>query len=212
MLPTPVMRWFQILIIFLGLTLPLFSQETPAAKLITALEKLNSSGPIEVRATISFKKSIRVQGIIMGEDFDIVWKAEDGSAIRQIALGENAWATYDGKKWKTVDRDDRLVFNIVRGPIRVTNSDAESVYEEVGTEQHNGETWLHIRYKPPQEGTSVPEYWLELDAGGQPISVRRYVGAVAFGNVNMVQCEADYAPAEPGTTIKPPPKKVLRTN
>lgn len=206
------MRWFQILTIFLGLTLPLFSQETPAAKLITALEKLNSSGPIEVRATISSKKSIRVQGIIMGEDFDIVWKAEDGSVTRQIALGENAWATYDGKKWKAIDRDDRLVYNLVRGPIRVTNPDAESVYEELGTEQRNGETWLHIRFKAPEKGASVPEYWLALDAEGQPISVRRYVGAVAFGNNNVVQCEADYAPAKAGTTIKPPAKNVPKGN
>ena len=205
------MRCLQILSLFLTLTLPLFSQETPAAKLITALEKLNSSGPIEVKATISYKQSIRVQGIIMGEDFDLAWKAEDGSVTRQIALGENAWVTYDGKKWKAIQPDDRLVYNLVRSPIRVANPDAESVYEEVGTEQRNGETWLHLRFKAPEKGASVPEYWLALDAGGQPISVRRFVGAVTFGT-NVVQCEADYTPAKAGTAIKPPAKNVPKGN
>jgi hypothetical protein len=200
------MRCFQIVSALLGLTLPLFSQETPTAKLITALEELNSGGPIEVRATISYKQSIRVQGIIVGEDFDITWKAEDGSITRQIALGENAWATYDGKKWKTVASDDRLVYNLVRSPIRVTDSKAESVFEAVGTEQSNGETWLHIRLSAPEKGVSVPEYWLALDAGGQPISVRRFVGDETVGN-GVCRCEADYAPAKAGTTIKPPAQK-----
>ena len=204
------MRCFQILIIFLGLSLPSFSQETPAAKLTTALEKLNSGGPIEVRATIRYKQSIFVQGIIMGEDFDIAWKAEDGSVTRQIALGENAWATYDGKKWKAIQPDDRLVYNLVRSPIRVPNPDKEYVYEEVGTEQRNGETLLHIRFKAAEKEASVPAYWLVLDAGGQPISVRRFVGAVTIGD-SAVQCEADYVPAKPGTTIKPP-AKAPRTN
>jgi hypothetical protein len=199
------MRCFQILSIFLGLTLSLFSQETPAAKLITALEKLNSSGAIEVRATVTYKQSIRVQGILMGKDFDLAWKAGDGSITRQIALGENAWLTYDGKKWKAIQPDDRLVYNLVHSPIRVTNPDAEPKYEEVGTEQRNGETWLHIRFQTREVEASVPQYWLALDAEGWPISVRRFVGGVAIGD-SVFQCEADYAPAKAGITIKPPAK------
>jgi len=92
------MRCLQILSLFLTLAVPSFSQETPAAKLVTALERLNAGGAIEVRATVSYKNSLLVQGILAGKDFDLAWKAEDGSITRQIALGDHAWLSYDGGK------------------------------------------------------------------------------------------------------------------
>jgi hypothetical protein len=200
------MRCLQILSLFLTVTVPVFSQETPAAKLVTALERLNAGGAIEVRATVSYKNSLRIQGILMGKDFDLAWKAEDGSITRQIALGDHAWLSYDGgKKWKTIEPDDRLVYNIVHSPIRVADVDTLPAYEELGTEQRNGEVWLHIRFKTPEKLESAPQYWLVLDSAGQPISVRRFVGGVAIGDA-VFQCEADYTPAKDQTAIKPPSK------
>ena len=200
------MRCLQILGFFLTFTVSVFSQETPAAKLVTALERLNAAGAIEVRATVSYKKALRVQGILAGKDFDLAWKAEDGSITRQIALGDHAWLSYDGgKKWKTIEPDDRLVYNVVHSPIRVADLDTLPAYEELGTEQRNGEVWLHIRFKTPEGLESAPQYWLALDSGGQPMSVRRFVGGVAIGDA-VFQCEADYTPAKAETAIKPPSK------
>jgi hypothetical protein len=206
------MRCFQILGLLLAFTFRAFSQETPAAKLVTALEGLNSGGPIEVRATVSFKQSLRIQGILAGEDFDIAWKAEDGSVTRQIALGDHAWLSYDGgKKWKSIESDDRLVYNLVHSPIRVADPDNVPAYEDLGTEQQNGETWLHIRFKTHENQVSVPQYWLALGAEGQPISVRRFIGGVAIGDT-VFQCEADYMPAKAEATIKPPAKSAGKGN
>jgi hypothetical protein len=206
------MRCFQIFGLLWAFTLPAFSQETPAAKLVTALEGLNSGGPIEVRATVSLKQTLRIQGILAGEDFDIAWKAEDGSITRQIALGDHAWLSYDGgKKWKSIEADDRLVYNLVHSPIRIADPDNVPPYEDLGTELRNGETLLHIRFKTHEEQVSVPQYWLALGAAGQPISVRRFVGGVAVGDT-VFQCQADYMPAKVEATIKPPAKSSLKEN
>jgi hypothetical protein len=200
------MRCLQILSLLLTFAVPAFSQETPAAKLVTALERMNAGGAIEVRATVRYKNSLLVQGILAGKDFDLAWKAEDGSITRQIALGDHAWLSYDaGKKWKAIEPDDRLVYNIVHSPIRVADLDTLPQYEELGTEQRNGEIWLHIRFKTPEEEEGAPQYWLALDSAGQPISVRRFVGGVAIGE-NVFQCEADYTPAKAETAIRPPSK------
>ena len=137
------MRCLQILNLFLAFTVPAFSQETPAAKLVTALEKLNDGGAIEVRATVSYQKTLLIQGILSGKDFDLAYKAEDGSITRQIALGDHAWLSYDGgKKWKAVEPDDRLVYNIVHSPIRVADLGTLPEYEELETEQRREERRL----------------------------------------------------------------------
>src|SRR5271167_1627846 len=118
------MRCLQILSLFLTFAVPAFSQETPAAKLVTALERLNAGGAIEVRATVSYKNSLLVQGILAGKDFDLAWTAEDGSLSRQIALGDHARLRHDsGKKWKAMAPDDRLVYNMVYSQIRVADLD-----------------------------------------------------------------------------------------
>lgn len=201
------MRCLQILGLFLAFTVPAYSQETPAAKLVTALEKLNAGGAIEVRATVSYKNSLLVQGILAGKDFDLAWKAEDGSITRQIVLGDHAWLSYDGgKKWKAVEPDDRLIYNIVHSPIRVSDLDTLPAYEELETEQRDGEIWLHIRSKTSEEQESALQYWLALDPAGQPISVRRFVGGVAIGDA-VFRCEADYTPAKAEPAIRPPSKK-----
>ncbi len=98
-----------------------------------------------------------------------------------------------------------LIYNIVHSPIRVADLDTLPAYEELGTEQRNGETWLHIRFKTPEEQEAAPQYWLALDSAGQPISVRRFVGGVAIGET-VFQCEADYTPAKAETAIRPPSK------
>jgi hypothetical protein len=198
------MRCLQILSLFLTSAVPVFSQETPAAKLATALERLNAGGAIEVRATVSYEKTLRVQGILAGKDFDLAYKAEDGSITRQIALGDHAWLSYDGgKKWKAIEPDDRFIYNVVHSPIRVADVDTLPAYEELGTEQRNGEIWLRIRYKTPEKLEAAPQYWLALDSAGQPISVRRFVGGVAIGDT-VFHCEADYTPAKAEIAIKPP--------
>ena len=173
------MRCLQILSLLLTFAVPAFSQETPAAKLVTALERMNAGGAIEVRATVRYKNSLLVQGILAGKDFDLAWKAEDGSITRQIALGDHAWLSYDaGKKWKAIEPDDRLVYNIVHSPIRVADLDTLPAYEELGTEQRNGEIWLHIRFKTPgHKGTRFVH-----TLNGTAVAVSRAILAILENN------------------------------
>jgi tetratricopeptide (TPR) repeat protein len=80
-------------------------------------------------------------------------------------------------------------------------------FEKVGSEQRNGETWLHVRLRVPEKKINpkeLPQYWLVLDSQGQA----QYVGHTEMpmfsqARKEVMYCSFDYAPAK--ENIAPPP-------
>ncbi|HEX3249506.1 MAG TPA: tetratricopeptide repeat protein, partial [Pyrinomonadaceae bacterium] len=80
-------------------------------------------------------------------------------------------------------------------------------FEKIGTEQRDGQTWLHVRMKVPEKNIKpkeLPQYWLVLDSQGQA----QYIGHTEMpmfsqARKEVMYCSFDYAPAK--ETIQPPP-------
>ena len=177
---------------------PVAQSAAPEALLRGAMKKM-SSGTWEVKGTATFKKTIKLQGLLAGEDFDLTMNpgSKPGFPLRGIVLGDKAWICSDGKTWRTGSTDDRMIYNLTHTPI--TPGRDSPPFEEVGREQRKGATWLHIRLKVPAEekvdAKSLPQYWLVLDAQGGPL----YIGhtempMVTRGSSDVTMCSFDYAP------------------
>jgi hypothetical protein len=176
----------------------------PEGLLMAAMKKM-SSGTWEVKGTATFKKTIKITGLLSGRDFDLSMEpgSKPGSPLRGIMIGDKAWVCSDGKTWRTGSKDDRMLYNLTHTPI--SSGRMEPAFEEVGREQRDGATWLHIRLKVPEkvDPKSLPQYWLVLDADGTP----RYIGHVEMptvtrGSSDVTLCSFDYAPA--AREITPP--------
>jgi len=188
------------------------ASEPPEAVLETALRQMNK-GLWEVEATITTTKKARVHGMIKGRDFDLAMEPDaDGTPIRQIAINDKAWGSYDhGNTWKAVDSEDRLIFSWVHSPVRSGGN--LPAFEAVGSESQGNETWLHLRLKVSEKLESEkqrPHYWLALDADGHPLGVRHYEGNLAQGE-HVIYCVVDYRPAGKGAAIKPPAASAPRS-
>ncbi|HWB60999.1 MAG TPA: hypothetical protein VG733_16000 [Chthoniobacteraceae bacterium] len=70
----------------------------------------------------SFGAWTRIAGVISGNDFDLTVKKEDGSALREIAAGEDSWTSSDGgATWKKQEFTNRTDFDYVNfGNVRIT--------------------------------------------------------------------------------------------
>jgi hypothetical protein len=191
---------------------PRVTEGIPKILLIAAMKKMKE-GIWEVNGTAAREKTIRIHGLVSGEDFDLTAEFEDGGVMRQIALGDKAWAkpTSD-KPWMRAQLNDRLVYNLADAPI--ASSPWEPAFEKVGDEPHAGATWLHLRAKTDgnTDANELSQYWLALDAQGQPLYIARYEGVISSLNFNKsaaivtnttTRCQFDYAPAK-GRTIAPP--------
>ncbi len=173
--------------------------------LMAATKKMNE-GVWEVKGTAAFTKTIKLHGLLSGKDFDLTMEPENGDVVRRlIVIKDKAWASSDaGKSFHPGSPDDRLVYNFTHTPI--LSGRLEPPFEKVGTEQHDGATWLHIRLKVNEKAdeTGLPQYWLVLDPQGQV----RYIGRASTpminsGTNNVIQCNFEYAPAK--EKIAPPP-------
>ncbi len=73
-------------------------------------------------------------------------------------------------------------------------------FEKVGSEQRNGQTWLHVRLKVPEKNVNpkeLPQYWLMLDSQGQAQYIGRAETPMFLRAANEVfYCSLDYAPAK----------------
>ena len=73
-------------------------------------------------------------------------------------------------------------------------------FEKVGSEQRNGQTWLHVRLKVPEKNINpkeLPQYWLMLDSQGQAQYIGRAETPMFLRAANEVfYCSLDYAPAK----------------
>jgi tetratricopeptide (TPR) repeat protein len=92
-------------------------------------------------------------------------------------------------------------------PIMAGGGISQMPFEKVGTEQRDGQSWLHVRLKVPEKNIKpkeLPQYWLVLDSQGQA----QYIGHTEMpmfsqARKEVMYCSFDYGPAK--EQIKPPP-------
>jgi len=191
------------------------------ALLMAAMKKMEE-GVWEVNGTATREKTGRIHGLLSREDFDLTMESENGSVMRQIAIGDKAWANpTGGKTWKKAQASDRLIYSLAHTPI--LSPPWESDFKKVSDEQHAGAMWLHIRAKSDRNSHPASftapaffsynsQYWLALDGQGQPLYIARYEGMISSLSFNKAtatvtntdtRCEFEYKPAKV-KTIAPP--------
>jgi len=175
----------------------------PEALLMAAMKKM-STGVWSVNGTVAFKKTIKLHGLLSGEDFDLTMeRVKPNAPMRGIVIKDKAWVCSDGETWHAGTPDDRLLYNWAHTPIMTGR--LEPAFENVGTEQRDGQTWLHIRLKVAEakaDPKELPQYWLVLDSQGQA----QYIGHAEMPMMSqgsVLHCSFDYAPAT--EKIAPPP-------
>jgi hypothetical protein len=86
--------------------------------------------------------------------------------MREIIIKDKVWICSDGETWHAGQPNDRLIYNWAHVPI-MAGGMVEMQFQKVGTEQRNGEPWLHVRLKVPEKNVNpkeLPQYWLVLVA------------------------------------------------
>ena len=174
------------------------TQEKPDALLSTAMKNM-SGGVWSVNGTVTSKKTINLHGLLSGEDFDLTMEpgVKPGVPMRGIVIKDKAWVCSDGETWHAGTPDDRLLYNWAHTPIMIGRQ--LPPFEKVGTEQRNGQTWLHVRLKVPEKKVNpkeIPQYWLVLDSQGQA----QYIGHTEMpmfsqARNEVLHCSFDYASA-----------------
>jgi tetratricopeptide (TPR) repeat protein len=181
-------------------------QENPDP-LVNAAMKNMESGVWSVNGTVTAKKTIKLHGLLSGEDFDLTMEpgTKPNTPLRGIVIKDKAWVCSDGETWHAGRPDDRLIYNWAHVPIMADRN--LPAFEKVGSEQRNGQTWLHVRLKVPEKNINpkeLPQYWLVLDFHGQA----QYIGHAEMpmfsqARNEVMYCSFDYAPAK--EKIAPPP-------
>src|SRR4029077_14508334 len=182
-----------------------------APRLLAEALKLMETGTWEVDATISRACKFRVHGLLAGKDFDLTLEPEDRNAVRQIAIKDQVWSSYDGSKtWKLEDAKGHALaqrlYSFVHNPLR---SDAASpALQVVKQETHDGDTWMQLRPKKSDKKKGElkqTEYGIAISQEPKRNGVRRYEGPVAEPGHEKepLHCVATYQPAN-DKTIQPP--------
>jgi tetratricopeptide (TPR) repeat protein len=165
------------------------------------------TGVWSVNGTVMAKKTIKLQVLLQAKI--LIWQWEPGvkpnTPMREIVIKDKAWICSDGETWHAGTPDDRLIYNWAHVPIMADRK--LPPFEKVGSEQRNGQTWLHIRLKVPEKNINpkeLPQYWLILDSQGQA----QYIGHTEMpmfsqARKEVMYCSFDYAPAK--EKIAPPP-------
>ena len=170
------------------------------------MEKM-STGVWSVNGTVTVKKTIKLRGLLSGEDFDLSMEpgVNPNTPMREIVIKDKAWICSDGETWHAGSPDDRLLYNRAHVPIMADRR--LPPFEKVGTEQRDGQTLLHVRLKVPEKKINpkeLPQYWIVLDSQGQA----QYIGHTEMpmfsqAKKEVLYCSFDYAPAK--ENIAPPP-------
>jgi hypothetical protein len=171
----------------------------PEALLMAAMKNM-STGVWSVNGTVTLNKTIKLHGLLSGEDFDLTMEpgVKPGVPMRGIVIKDKAWVCSDGETWHAGRPDDRLLYNWAHTPIMTGR--LEPAFEKVSAEQRDGQTWLHIRLKVAEakaDPKELPQYWLVLDSQGQA----QYTGHADMPMFSpaasqVVHCSFDYAPAK----------------
>jgi hypothetical protein len=183
----------------------------PERLLMAAMKKM-TSGVWDVSGTVTFKKTIKIHGLLEGEDFDLTMEPglKPDVPMRQISIKDQAWISSDGKTWHGAGANDRLVYNFAHTPILYGR--LEPPFEKVGTEERDGATWLHIQLQVADakvDAKGRPQYWLVLDADGQALYIgHAEIPLVSRGSTDVTYCAFDYAPAK--DRIAPPPADAMK--
>jgi tetratricopeptide (TPR) repeat protein len=178
-----------------------------ADPLVNAAMKNMETGVWSVKGTVTSKKTIKLHGLLSGEDFDLSMDpgVKPDTPLRGILIKDKAWVCSDGETWHAGTPDDRLIYNWVHVPIMANRK--LPPFEKVGSEQRDGQTYLHVRLKVPEKKINpkeLPQYWLVLDSQGQA----QYIGHTEMpmfsqARNELMYCTFDYAPAK--ENIAPPP-------
>jgi hypothetical protein len=177
--------------------------------LLTSALKLMATGTWEVDATLNRGVKMRIHGLLAGDDFDLTFEPEGRNAVRQIAIKDKIWASFDGgKTWKlqTIPEQAtfRRVYNFVHNPIRPdVTLPAMEVAEQ---ETRDGEKWMHVRPKgSAKKQPNAVDYWFAISQDSKRNGVRRYEGPVTEPGHEKepLHCIATYQPAN-DKTIQPP--------
>jgi hypothetical protein len=143
-----------------------------APRLLAEALKLMETGVWEVDATISRGKKMQVRGLLAGNDFDLSLEPEDRNAVRQIAIKDHVWASFDGSKtWKPQ--------SFVHNPLRSEAASPE--LQVVKQETRDGDTWMQLQPKKSDKKKVQPqqtEYWIAISQDPKRNGVRRYEGPV----------------------------------
>jgi hypothetical protein len=174
-----------------------------ASKLVAAAMKKMEHGAWEVDETMAGRKTIHVHGLLSGKDFDLTSETDEGVPHREIMIVTLGWTSDDGgKTWKKTKADDRSMYDWVH--TAMMSNPSMPAFETVGTEQHDGETWKHVRMKVEEKvpDESLWHYWIALDANGEALAIRKFQGAgIVRGEV--MSTKGTYRPSkEP--FVKPP--------
>ena len=79
---------------------PAADPEKPDALLAAAMENM-TKGVWSVNGTVTVKKTIKLHGLLSGEDFDLSMDpgVKPDTPMREIAIREKAWICSDGETW-----------------------------------------------------------------------------------------------------------------
>src|SRR6266498_4156054 len=137
------------------------------------------------------RKTIKLQGLLAGEDFDLTTEpgVNPNTPMREIVIKNKAWICSDGETWHAGSPDDRLLYNRAHVPIMADRR--LPPFEKVGTEQRNGQTLLHVRLKVPEKKINpkeLPQYWIVLDSQGQA----QYIGHTEMQMFSQAKKEVLY--------------------
>ena len=184
------------------------SQENSAPLVIAAMKNMES-GVWSVNGTVQAGKTIKVKGLLDGEDFDLTTEPgiRPNTPMREIIIKDKVWICSDGETWHAGQPNDRLIYNWTHVPIMTGGGITEMPFVKVGTETRDGQTWLQVRMKVPEKNVKpkeLPQYWLVLDSQGQA----QYIGHTEMpmfsqARKEVMYCSFDYAPAK--EKIQPPP-------
>jgi hypothetical protein len=156
-------------------------------------------------------------GLISGSDFDLTNTHYAGSSDqkiieRRVGVNGKVWSsTDDGKTWKE-DANLPAYFMFPADLIWTPSATSDlPLCEVVGTETHDGESWLHVREVVGGGMRDAAHIWLEMDNEGKPLCVRRFAlpasGILVTENGREVSGRyevEDFTPAKEGEKIMPP--------
>jgi tetratricopeptide (TPR) repeat protein len=184
------------------------SSQENAVPLVKAAMKNMETGVWSVKGTVETKRTIKLQGLLSGDDFDLTTEpgVRPNTPMREIIIKDKVWICSDGETWHGGQPNDRLIYNWAHVPI-MAGGMVEMPFQKVGTEQRDGQTWLHVRLKVPEKNVNpkeLPQYWLVLDSRGEA----QYIGHIEMpmfsqARKEVMHCSFDYAPAK--EKIAPPP-------
>jgi tetratricopeptide (TPR) repeat protein len=177
--------------------------------LVSAAMKNMESGVWSVKGTVRAGKTIKIQGLLDGEDFDLTTEPgiRPNTPMREIIIKDKVWICSDGETWHAGQPNDRLVYNWTHVPIMTGGGITQMPFEKVGTEKRDGQTWLQVRMKVPEKNVKpkdLPQYWLVLDSQGQAQYIAHTeMPMFSQARKEVMYCSFDYAPAK--EKIAPPP-------